>query len=307
MKTLSRVGTTFSSVTVLVVAVVCFFGNWESQSDAADSPAPPAEETQIVLKATIIDIDSESMAKLGIALSDLMPDNRRAMPATETTKTAFQIASFTVGEGQLLVKMLRGIGAAKILAEPTIVSTAGRKASFHSGGHFLVPVPQANGGTIVETRKFGTFVDFTALKQSGGQLRIEIRVGHSEPDDSRTVTANGVKVPGLRSRWLDTAFMARSGETVMFVGDQGLVFMVTPEVVDPNVSTPLNVEHLPFSTPATANREPIAVEAILYRADLKVEFEFGKRTEFSRRRTSTRRWVFRSISFRSPLRMDKSG
>jgi Flp pilus assembly secretin CpaC len=271
--------TASSAVTVLAVAVVCFFGNWKSQADAADSPGPSAEEPQIVLKATIIDIDSESMAKLGITLSDLMPDSMpddsRTMPVTEKTKTPIQVTSLTVGEGELLVKLLRGIGAAKILAEPTVVSTIGRKASFHSGGHFLVSVPQANGGTIVETRKVGTFLDFTATKQSSGQLRIEIRVGHSERDDSRTVTLNGVTVPGLRSRWLDTAFMARSGQTVMFVSDQGLVFMVTPEVVDPQVSTPLSVVHLPSSVPASANRELIIVDAILYRADIKALYEKG--------------------------------
>ena len=283
MRTFSRMSTASSAVTVLAVTVVCFFGNWKSQADAADSPAPSAEEPQIVLKATIIDIDSESMAKLRIALSDLMPDstpdNSRAMPVTEKTNTPMQVTSLTVGEGELLVKLLRRIGVAKILAEPTVVSTIGRKASFHSGGHFLVHVPQANGGTIVETKKFGTFLDFTATKQSSGQLRIEIRVGHSERDDSRAVTLNGVTVPGLRSRWLDTAFTARSGQTVMFSGmfsgDQGLVFMVTPEVVDPQVSTPLSVVHLPSSVPASANREPLIVDAVLYRADIKALHEKG--------------------------------
>lgn len=275
MKTFRHVSTAFSTVTVLGLAVVCFFGNWKSQADAADALAPSAEETQIVLKATIIDIDGESMAKLGINLSDLMPDNSRAMPANKKNKAPLQIASLSVSEGQLLVKLLRGIGAAKILAEPTIVSTAGRKASFHSGGHFLVPVPQANGETIVETRKFGTFVDCTATKQSSGHLGIEIRVGHSVRDDSRTVTANGVTVPGLRSRWIDTAFTARAGQTAMFVGDQGLVFMVTPEIVDPNVYTPLSIDRLPHSMPATTNRELIIVDAILYRADIKALREKG--------------------------------
>lgn len=270
MRTFSRMSTASSAVTVLAVAVVCFFGNWKSQADAADSPAPSAEEPQIVLKATIIDIDSESMAKLGIALSDLMPDNSRAMPVTEKTNTSIQVASLTVGEGELLVKLLRGIGVAKILAEPTVVSTIGRKATFHSGGHFPVPVPQANGGTIVETRKFGTFLDFTATKQSSGQLRIEIRVGHSERDDSRTVTLNGVNVPGLREKWFDTAFTSRLGQTVMFVGGyQGLVVMVTPEVVDPQVSTPQGVVHLPHSMPATANREPIIVDEKPQRRDVR--------------------------------------
>lgn len=275
MKTFRHVSTAFSTVTVLGLAVVCFFGNWKSQADAADSLAPSAEETKIVLKATIIDIDGESMAKLGINLSDLMPDNSGAIRGNDKNKSPLQVAFISVSEGQLLVKLLRGIGAAKILAEPTIVSTAGRKASFHSGGHFLVPVPQANGETIVETRKFGTFVDCTATKQSSGQLRIKIRVCHSVRDDSRTVTANGVTVPGLRSRWIDTAFMAKSGQTVMFVGDQGLAFMVTPKVVDPNVYTPFSIDRLPHSMPATTNFEPITVDAILYRADIKALREQG--------------------------------
>lgn len=40
MRTLSRMSTASSAVTVLALAVVCFFGNWKSQTDAADSPAP---------------------------------------------------------------------------------------------------------------------------------------------------------------------------------------------------------------------------------------------------------------------------
>lgn len=275
MKTFRQLSTAFSTVTVLGLAVECFFGNWKSQADAADALAPSAEETKIVLKATIIDIDGESMAKLGINLSDLMPDNSGAIRGNDKNKSPIQVAFISVSEGQLLVKLLRGIGTAKILAEPTIVSTAGRKASFHSGDHFLVPVPQANGETIVETRKFGTFVDCTATKQSSGQLRIKIRVCHSVRDDSRTVTANGVTVPGLRSRWIDTAFMAKSGQTVMFVGEQGLAFMVTPKVVDPNVYTPFSIDRLPHSMPATTNFEPITVDAILYRADIKALREQG--------------------------------
>ncbi len=114
--------------------------------------------------------------------------------------------------------MLRQHNLVKTLAEPTLVTVSGRPASFHSGGEFPVPVPQSLGTLSIEYRLFGTRVDFVPIVRSNGSLRLEVRPQVSEIDPTRSVTINQVTVPGLRSRWVDTAVEMQAGQTLALAG-----------------------------------------------------------------------------------------
>ncbi len=106
----------------------------------------------------------------------------------------------------------------KVLAEPTLVTVSGRPAAFNSGGEFPIIVPQSLGTVSVEYRQFGTRVDFVPLVLGNGNLRLEVRPQISEIDPSRSVTINNVTVPGLRTRWVDTAVEMKSGQTLALAG-----------------------------------------------------------------------------------------
>ncbi len=113
-----------------------------------------------------------------------------------------------LGEHQLL----------KILAEPNLVTVSGRPASFNEGGEFPILVPSGLGTTAVEFKEFGTRVDFVPIVQGNGNIRLEVRPQISEIDASRGVELNGITVPGLRKRFVDTAVEMRSGQTLALAG-----------------------------------------------------------------------------------------
>lgn len=116
------------------------------------------------------------------------------------------------------VDFLRQHQVIKIMAEPNITAISGRPATFNEGGEFPILVPQGLGQTSVEFKQFGTRVDFVPIVQGNNSIRLEVRPVVSEIDNSRSVTLNGVTIPGLRTRFVDTAVEMRAGQTLALAG-----------------------------------------------------------------------------------------
>ena len=104
------------------------------------------------------------------------------------------------------------------MADPTVVAIDGRPASFNAGGEFPILVPAGLGQVGVEFREFGTRLDFVAKVRGDGRIWLEVRPTISEIDPSRNVTLSGISVPGLRSRFVDTAVELRAGQTLALAG-----------------------------------------------------------------------------------------
>jgi len=116
------------------------------------------------------------------------------------------------------LEALRQYDLVKVLAEPTIVTVSGRPASFSSGGEFPILVPQSLGTVSIEYREFGTRVDFVPIVLGNGRIRLEVRPQVSEVDPTRSITLNNTTVPGLRTRWADTAVEMNAGQTLALAG-----------------------------------------------------------------------------------------
>jgi pilus assembly protein CpaC len=116
------------------------------------------------------------------------------------------------------IEALKQNNLVKVLAEPTLVAQSGRAASFSSGGEFPILVPQSLGTISIQYRQFGTRVDFVPLVLGNGRVRLEVRPQVSEIDPTRSVTINNTTVPGLRSRWVDTAVEMNAGQTLALAG-----------------------------------------------------------------------------------------
>ncbi len=117
-----------------------------------------------------------------------------------------------------VLRLLKQNNLVKVLAEPTLVAIDGRPASFNSGGEFPVLVPAGLGQVGVEFREFGTRLDFVAKVRGDGRIVLEVRPMISEVDDSRAVLVNGISVPGLRSRYIETAVELQAGQTMALGG-----------------------------------------------------------------------------------------
>ncbi len=145
------------------------------------------------------------------------PPTPPAATATGGDTVRFQIVDGNRGFFGF-IDALRQYDLIKVLAEPTLVTVSGRPASFNSGGEFPVIVPQSLGTVSIEYREFGTRVDFVPLVLGNGSLRLEVRPSVSEIDPARSVQINGITVPGLRTRWVDTAVEMQAGQTLALAG-----------------------------------------------------------------------------------------
>jgi pilus assembly protein CpaC len=117
-----------------------------------------------------------------------------------------------------LIRALRQNNLVKVLADPTVVAVDGRPASFNSGGEFPIVVPSGLGQVGIEFREFGTRVDFVAKVRGDTRIALEVRPTISEIDPTRSVTIQGTTVPGLRSRFVDTAVELNAGQTLAIAG-----------------------------------------------------------------------------------------
>ncbi|SMQ58743.1 pilus assembly protein CpaC [Altererythrobacter xiamenensis] len=119
-------------------------------------------------------------------------------------------------------------GLSKTLAEPTLISLSGEKASFLAGGEFPIPVAQsssgqggAGGGTAaitVEFKPFGVSLGFTPTVLSDNTINLLVEPEVSSIDPSASVTVGGLTVPGLQTRRASTVLELRDGESFAIAG-----------------------------------------------------------------------------------------
>ena len=145
---------------------------------------------------------------------------------TPSMQTATGTAATTVNFGVVnasnqffgFIEALRQYDMVKTLAEPSLVTVSGRPATFMSGGEFPFLVPQSLGTVTVQYRQYGTRVDFVPLVLGKGAVRLEVRPRITELDPSTAVSIGGNAVPGLLTRWVDTAVEMKVGQTFALAG-----------------------------------------------------------------------------------------
>ncbi|MGQ0637406.1 MAG: type II and III secretion system protein family protein [Planctomycetaceae bacterium] len=119
---------------------------------------------------------------------------------------------------QGFVEALKTENLLTILAEPNLVTTNGRPASFLAGGQFPVPVPQGLGTVSVVYKPFGVQLEFVPLIIGSGRLRMNVKPEVSDRDLSNTIVVGGISVPSLTTRAANTEVEMNFGETLVIAG-----------------------------------------------------------------------------------------
>ncbi len=180
------------------------------------------EMPQVLVELKVVEISRTKTRALGLDV-ELAKTGQDAAIGAANRKPGWQqaVASRIVKENAPVWKLLDRLtrtGVAKILAEPIVVTLAGRPASFHSGGEFPVPLPQDDGRVATEFREYGTHVDLVAVDLGEGRLRLEIHASVSELDYTNSRTVGERNVPGLRTRTVDTTADLATGQTLIVSG-----------------------------------------------------------------------------------------
>ena len=119
------------------------------------------------------------------------------------------------------VRALQQRGILQILAEPNLVTTNGREASFLVGGEFPIPVLQggANAGAVtIQFREFGIRLLFTPLITPNNTIKMALRQEVSSIDVANGVTFSGFVIPALSTRRADTNIELSEGQSFVVAG-----------------------------------------------------------------------------------------
>jgi pilus assembly protein CpaC len=120
-----------------------------------------------------------------------------------------------------LIKALQTRGLFQSLAEPNLVATNGREASFLAGGEYPYPVVQGTGaGTSVtiQFKEFGVKLNFTPTMLGDDLIHLKVRPEVSSLDFTNAVSIQGFRIPSLTTRRTETELELRDGQTFAIAG-----------------------------------------------------------------------------------------
>jgi pilus assembly protein CpaC len=121
----------------------------------------------------------------------------------------------------VIIKDLQTKGLLQILAEPNLVTTNGKEASFLVGGEFPVPVVQggANAGAItIQFREFGIKLNFLPQVTAHHTIKMHVKPEVSTIDLTNAVVFSGFTIPALATRRMETDVELGEGQSFVIAG-----------------------------------------------------------------------------------------
>ncbi|GMN01862.1 type II and III secretion system protein family protein [Erythrobacter sp. MTPC3] len=206
---------------------------------------------QVMLEVRFAEVSRNVGKELGVssffrsnggAFDGAFGNGAQLVPDPDTGQGIFQLDSITGSFGifrrlfsdvagldiDLVLDALEDKGLSKTLAEPTLVSLSGERASFLAGGEFPVPIVQNNGGggggdgisgaVTVEFKPFGVSLAFTPTVLGDDTINLLVEPEVSSIDPTASLQLNGVSIPGLQTRRASTVLELRDGESFAIAG-----------------------------------------------------------------------------------------
>jgi pilus assembly protein CpaC len=192
----------------------------------------PAVEPQVVLKVRFANVDRSASLDLGVNFANGSFNQHTAI-GTGAAMSTDGARSFSIGQAVNLflfrrdinlvaaIQALQGKRMLELLAEPNLLAISGQQASFLAGGEFPFPVVQPGQGTSaisVMWREYGIRLGFLPTVTPRGTIRLKVAPEVSSLDYSNAVTVQGVTIPGLSSRRVETAVELESGQSFVIAG-----------------------------------------------------------------------------------------
>ena len=120
-----------------------------------------------------------------------------------------------------VIRALQEKGLFQSLAEPNLIATNGKEASFLAGGEYPYPVIQpSSGGNAVTIvfKEFGIRLNFTPTVLGGDLVHLKVRPEVSALDFTNAITLEGFRVPALSTRRTETEVELQDGQTFAIAG-----------------------------------------------------------------------------------------
>jgi pilus assembly protein CpaC len=158
-------------------------------------------------------------------VKDLRSSNSSSGQASETSYTIADALNIFAFRPDLnlaaFVRLLQQENLLQILAEPNLVTSNGKEASFLVGGEFPIPVVQGGsttGAVTVQFREFGIRLTFNPLLTEHGTLKMMVRPEVSTIDLANSLTLNGFRIPALATRRIESNIELSPGQSFAIGG-----------------------------------------------------------------------------------------
>jgi pilus assembly protein CpaC len=122
-----------------------------------------------------------------------------------------------------VVRALQNKGLFQSLAEPNLIASNGKEASFLAGGEYPYPVVQGGtGGTgnavTIMFKEFGVRLTFTPTVIGNDLVHLKVKPEVSALDFANGVVVSGFRVPALSTRRTETEVELQNGQTFAIAG-----------------------------------------------------------------------------------------
>ncbi|HSU66316.1 MAG TPA: hypothetical protein VLJ39_05575, partial [Tepidisphaeraceae bacterium] len=121
----------------------------------------------------------------------------------------------------VVIRDLQARGLLQILAEPNLIASNGKEASFLAGGEFPVPITQGGataGAVTVQFREFGIRLSFLPQITANGTVKLHVKPEVSAIDPANGVTVSGFRIPALSTRRIETDVELGPGQSFVIAG-----------------------------------------------------------------------------------------
>ena len=207
--------------------------------------AAPPRDRQVMLKVRFAEADRNKMSQFGVNIISTGATNTIGTISTEQF-SPFSLQQLTAGNGaaqenftfsDLLniflfrpdinlgatIRALQEKQVLQILAEPDLMAINGQPAHFLAGGEFPYPVVQSvTAGTApaitIQFKPYGVKLEFTALIQDDGRVRLKVTPEVSTLDYANAVTISGFILPAISTRRAETEIELKDGQSFGIAG-----------------------------------------------------------------------------------------
>ncbi len=209
---------------------------------------PPPDTEQILLQVRFADVDRAATQQLGINIFSTGATNTLGSTSTQQFSSPFQNQDLSTispaqGPGFVSQQVLRDVlnifafrfdlnlgvtiralqqkNLLQILAEPNLLASNGKEASFLAGGEFPFPVIQGgqNINTVtIQFKEFGVRLNFTPTIMPSGKIRLKVRPEVSSLDFTNAVNIAGFFIPALSTRRAETEIELADGQSFAIAG-----------------------------------------------------------------------------------------
>jgi pilus assembly protein CpaC len=194
---------------------------------------PPVEQ-QILLRVRFCNVDRTASTDLGVSFasgafnqSTAIGTGQFAGPTVGTNGviTLSDMLSILLFRKDLnlaaSIQALESKNLLETLAEPNLLATNGKEASFLSGGEFPFPMvqPGLGGNTVtISFREFGIRIKFLPRITPRGTIQLQVAPEVSALDFGNAVIFSGTTIPALSTRRIQTEVELESGQSFVIAG-----------------------------------------------------------------------------------------